>query len=146
MLCEASDDITNARVGADRHGALDREYMIAGDRLRDVLSRLKDRSEVGCPRRAHRRADRDVGHHRLPYCLSEVGGETEPAFFQIAPDQLFESRLINRNLALEQLRDSFRVDIDADDLVAAFGVAGAAYQSDVSAAHDCDVHSSSLIT
>ena len=64
----------------------------------------------------------------------------KPAFLQIAAHQFFEPRLVDRNLALAKLRDSLLVDVDADYFVAAFGIAGAAHQSDVSAPHDCDVH------
>ncbi len=68
----------------------------------------------------------------------------QPAFLQIAPHQLFEPRLVDGNLALAKLRDSLLVDVHADYFVAAFGIAGATHQSDVSAAYDCDVHRWSL--
>src|SRR5260370_11222051 len=140
MLCEAPDDIANAIVGADRDRALDRDDVIASDRFGDNLGGTEDSSQIGRARCAHRGADRDVGNHRLLYCFLDVAGEAEAALLQIAADQLFESRLINGDLALEQLRDSFFIDIYADDLVTAFGVAAAAHESHVSAAHDCDVH------
>src|SRR5260370_42293282 len=122
MLREAADDIANAIVGADRDRALDRDDVIAGDRFGDILGGPEDSSQIGRARCAHRSADRDIRNHRLLYCFLDVGREVEAALLQIAADRLFQSRLIDWDLALEQLRDSFFIDIYAHDLRAAFGV------------------------
>ena len=57
-------------------------------------------------------------------------------------DQLGQARLVDRDLALLQALDLRLVDVDADDVVAALGEAGAGDQADVSGADDGDFHGS----
>ncbi len=78
-----------------------------------------------------RRADRDELEETVPDPGDGVGRELEPALLGIAPDELFESRFVDRDLALLQARNLGRVDVDAQHLVAGIGEAGARDEADV---------------
>ena len=74
----------------------------------------------------------------------ERGRERQPLFRAVPPDQLFEARLVDRDLAALQQPDLGRILVDADDLVPVLGQAGAGDQSDVSGPDDRNFHPISL--
>ena len=62
----------------------------------------------------------------------QVGGERQALFVPVAADQLLEARLVDRHLARVAASRTFGcVLVDADDVVAVLGEAGAGDQADV---------------
>ena len=59
--------------------------------------------------------------------------------------QLGQARLVDRHFAAPQPRDLAVVDVDAGDVVAAFGEAGAGDQADIAGSNDRDFHDSSFM-
>ena len=64
----------------------------------------------------------------------------QPLGLDVVLDQLGQARLVDRNLAAVERVDLRLVDIDAGDVVAAVGEAGAGDQADVAGANDCNFH------
>src|SRR5688572_11614868 len=116
---------------ADRHGRL-----VDNDpELRHVpADGLGDREHVRQVRRTvllRRRADGDELEEAVADPGHGVGRELEPALVEAATDELLEPGFVDRDLTLLQTCDLRRVDIDAQDLVAHVGKAGAGHQPDV---------------
>ena len=72
--------------------------------------------------------------------LCGVGRELQPALVEVALDHHVEARLVDRDLALLQARDLAGVDVDADDVIAGLGKAGARDQADVARTENCNFH------
>ena len=68
----------------------------------------------------------------VAHALGHVGGEVEPAGRVVAPHDLFKPRLVDGDLAGIQGGDLGLVNIDADDVIAGLGDAGARHQAHVS--------------
>ncbi|MGC4039162.1 MAG: hypothetical protein QM764_24600 [Chitinophagaceae bacterium] len=73
---------------------------------------------------ARGRADGDENGVRVLHA-GGFGGEGEPAFAHVAGDDLVEARFVDRHFAFVQARDLAGVLVDADDVVAEIGEAGA---------------------
>ena len=87
----------------------------------------------GVPTAMKQISDRRTASARSVWKVSRRCGD-------VAPDQLLEARLVDRHLAAPQRRDLAGVDVDADDVVAALGEAGAGHQTDVPGADDAQLH------
>ena len=75
--------------------------------------------------------DRDELEETVADAGNGVGREPQPALLGIAPDELLEPRLVDRDLALLQALDLGGVDVDAQHVVAGIGEAGARDEADV---------------
>jgi hypothetical protein len=91
------------------------------DRLGDGQYVLQVRGAVLIRRRAHG----DELEQAMIHALLHVGGELEAAGLYVALDVVVQTGLVNRDLALVQPRNLVFVDVDANDVVARFGQAGA---------------------
>ena len=69
-----------------------------------------------------------------------AGDEPQPVRGQPGADQLGQTLLEDRHLALVQAGDAFLVDVGADDVVTEVREARGGGESDVPRADDCDVH------
>ena len=90
---------------------------------------------VAAPRR---RADRDEHRVGVRDRRGQVGGEIQPLGLDVGRHQRVEPGLEDRHLAAPQRRDLAGVLVDAGDLVAEIGKAGAGYQADIAGADHRD--------
>ena len=70
----------------------------------------------------------------------ELGGEGEPPAATLLRDQLVEAGLVDRHLAALERRDLVGVLVDADDVMAEIGKAGAGNEADIAGADHRDAH------
>ena len=78
---------------------------------------------------------------RLADRRREVRGEGEPlARSTFFVDELIEARLVDGDFPGTEAGDLLLVDVDADDVVAGVGEAGAGDQADVPSTHHGDTH------
>ena len=70
----------------------------------------------------------------------QVGGEQQPLGVDVVLDHFGQAGLIDRHFAVIEHVDLGLIDVDAGDVVAAVGEAGAGDQADVSGANNCDFH------
>src|SRR5262249_34053013 len=75
-----------------------------------------------------------------------VDGELQATGLAIVGDEFLEARLEDRDLAGFEPRDLGRVDIEANDVVADFGEAGARDEADIAGAENRDTHALSART
>ena len=78
-----------------------------------------------------RRAHRDELEQAVPDTFDRVRREPEAPLVGVAPDELLETGLVDRDFALLQPGYLVRVDVDAQNLVASVGEAGAGDEADV---------------
>ena len=102
----------------------------------DGLGHGQDVREVGRTVLLGRGADRDELEQAVTDALFGVGRELEAPLVEVALDQHVEPGLVDRDVALLQPRDLAGVDVDADDVVAGLGEAGAGDQADVTRTED----------
>ena len=87
-----------------------------------------------------RRANGDELEQAVADALFGVGRELQPTFVEVALDHDVETRLVDGDLARLQACHLAGVDIDADDMIAGLGKAGARDQADVTRTEDCNFH------
>ena len=139
--CVVSAAIVLHRGGrADGHGALVDDDGVLVDRPADGARDVEHVPQVGRSVFALRRADGDEHDVRRLDRRRQVGRERQPLFGDVAADDLFEPRLVDRHLAGGQRGDLCRVLVHARDRVAVLGQAGAQHESDVTGPHDGDFH------
>ena len=63
--------------------------------------------------------------------IGEFGAEAQAARLHVVEHELVEAGLVDRHLALEQAGDLALLLVDADDVMAELGEAGAGHQSDI---------------
>ena len=126
--------------GADRHRRLGhhdlRPFHVLGDGGGDP-------EHVGEIRRAvlvGGRADGDELHRGVRDPLGGVGGEVQPAFGVVLPDELLEPGLVDRDLSRLQPLDLGGVDVDAEHVVAHLGEHRALHEADVTGSENGDLH------
>ena len=140
------DDARHLVAGADGHGRLGDDHLVAVEHRGDVLGGLEHVGEIGMAVAAPRgRADGD--EHRLGrrYGASEVGREGQPVLAHVLVDQLRQSRLEDRHLAARQRSDLVGVVVDAGHGVPEIGKAGPRYEADISGADHCHAHALFLL-
>ena len=108
----------------------------ASHRLGDAARSRLAVAHVRFTGRTARRADRDEGKIGRGDALGVIAGEVEPTGGNVAGDQLFELRLVDRQMALTQGGNPILIDIDAGDVVSEIGETGAGYETDVARAYD----------
>ena len=127
--------------GADRHGALHHERMVAG--VAELLEHRLDAREVGVARVRGRGVD---AHEQEPGVLEHrlhVGREVEP--LGVLRHQLRQARLVDRHLPAAQRLDLLRHDVARPDLVSELREAGSRHEADPADPDDpdrfaCGVH------
>ncbi len=87
-----------------------------------------------------RGADGDDLEQAVLHALRRIRGEFEAPGVGIALDERIEPGLVDGHLALVQALDLAGVDIDADDVIARLGEAGARDEAHVAGAEDGDSH------
>ena len=107
-------------------------------RVKQFAIAPKERKELQVRRAVlvGRRADRDHLEQAMVYALLHVGRKLEAAGLDVAFDVVIKAGLIDRHLAIIKARDLVLVDVDADDVVARFGHAGAGDEAHVAGAED----------
>ena len=139
-LAVALDGFGHLVAGAHGHGALVHDDLVARHGGGDVAGHDLDETQidgaVGLRRGGHGDED-DVG---VLDAFAGAGGETEAPGGDVALDHFFEARLVDGDAAgLEHLH-LVGVVIDADDVVADLGKAGAGDEADVAGANDGEFH------
>ena len=114
-----------------------------GDLARGGMDIAQVGMAVAAPRR---RADRDEHGVGLgaPAPARSVVKSSRPGL-DVGGDQLVEARLVDRDLAALQRRDLAGVLVDAGDVVAEIGKAGAGHKADIAGADHCDAHEKTFI-
>ncbi len=136
-----ADDPLDLVAGADRHRRLGDDHRRTGQRLGDLARGAVDIGKVGMAvAAARRRADGDEDRFGAADAGDEIGGEAQPAAFDVAGDEPVEAGLEDRHDALLERLDLARVLVDADDVVAEIGKAGAGDQPDIAGPDDRDTH------
>ena len=107
---------------------------------RDAIDDGPEGGQVGGAVVALRRADGEVDDLGRRDRGGQVGREREPLGGLVVADHFLEAGLVDRDLAALEPVDLGAVDVDASDVVAAVGEAGAGDQSDVAGANNCDFH------
>ena len=133
-------DVADLRGGADRHRALVDDDRVAVHRPADVARHAEHVLQVGRAVLALRRADGDEDDLGGADGLGQVGRERQPLLARVAPDQLLEPRLVDRHPPAAKHPDLRLVLVDADDVVAVLGEAGAHDQPDVAGSDDRNFH------
>ena len=136
----AADDLFDHSAGADRHGALGDDCLVAVEPSTDCLSHLAHVAEIGRAVLAGRRADGDEDSRRGFKSRPQVGRETQASGFLVLGDQGRQARLVDWNPARLQLGDLRLILVDADDVHAEVGEACTRDQADVAGADDADSH------
>ena len=72
--------------------------------------------------------------------LLQVGGEGQAAFARVLGDEFGQARLEDRDLAAVERLDLGRILVDAADVVAEIGKAGAGDQADIACSDHRDPH------
>ena len=116
---------------ADRHRRLVDDDAVFGHVAADGLGDGEHVREVGRAVLVGRGADGDELEQAVADALFRVGRELEAPLLEVALHQHVEARLVDGDVARLQARDLAGVDVDADDVVAGFGKAGARHQADV---------------
>ena len=96
--------------------------------------------QVGRAVLARRRADGDELHLAVQGGGARVGVEAEAPGGGIALHDLGQAGLVDRQAAFLQHRDLVGVDVEAEDIVADIGEAGARDEADVAGTDDRDFH------
>ena len=126
VAARLADDLFHLAAGADRHGGFGHHHGIVGQGRGDLFGRGKDIGEVGMAvAAAAGRADGDEDGAGALHGRRDVGLEGQPSGLDIGGHDFVQARLEDRNAARAQACDLGGVLVDADDLVAEFGQAGA---------------------
>jgi hypothetical protein len=130
----ALHDLAHTIGGAHRRRALADDQCVMLQACADLARHRQHVADVGCAVPAARRAhcdelDRAVCHRRI-----RVGGEHQAAAPAVANDQVFEARLMERQAAAVQLRDTRRVGVHAHHVVHQLGQARRRHQADIAGA------------
>ena len=126
---------------ADRYGRLVHHDGRRVQCVADLPSHFQDVAKVGRAVFAGWCADGNEEHLGLLHRFAQRSREMQTPGAMVLRDDLFETRLVNRQNALLEIIDLGLVDIDAVDRVAHFRDAGTGNQTDVAASDDGDVHS-----
>src|SRR5207253_4872745 len=114
---------------------------VPGDGLRD----LTDEGQVGGAVGVGRSTDRDEDREGALDARFQVGREGEPSRAFVLRDDLFEPRLVDRNVTRLEGRDLRFVLVDADDRHPEVREARPGHEADVAGADDADVHATGLL-
>src|SRR5581483_9821196 len=120
----------------DRDGAFVDNDFITGHGGSDLARNLLDEAQVDGTILQGRSWHRDENHVRVLNPLRGAGGEPEPPVGSVLFDQLLEAGFVNGDAALLQSFDLGSVVVDANDLVANLGKAGASYQANIAGANN----------
>ena len=85
-------------------------------------------------------ADGREDYFHLVQAVRQLGREVQAPLLDIAFDEFFEPRLVNRDEAVVQGVDLFPVDVDARNIEPHFCETGTRYEADITRTHDCDFH------
>jgi hypothetical protein len=96
---------------------------------------------IAAPRR---RADGDEHRIGLAHRAAEIGGESEAPGSDIVDHHAIEAGFVDRHLALAQAGDLGGFLVDADDVMAELGEAGAGHQPDIARPDHGDAHRSAF--
>jgi hypothetical protein len=99
MIGHAPDRVGNSLRGPNRDRGLGGNHQVTVHGAPDGLSRGQHVRKVRRSVLGGRCANRDQRHLRVSHGFGDVGGEVEAASLEILVDQLFEARLVNRDLA-----------------------------------------------
>jgi hypothetical protein len=136
-----ADDPLDLIPGADRNRRLGDDHRRTGQRLGDLARGAVDIGKIGMTVAAPGRgADRDEDGLGAVDAGGKVGGEAEPAALDVAGDQPVETRLEDRHDASLEGVDLARILVDADDVMAEVGKAGAGDQPDIAGPDNGDMH------
>ena len=126
--------------GANRHGALVYNYNVVCQDPSKVAGDTQHIFQVCGAIFAGRGGQCQEYDGGIFDARSQVGGEIQTPFFQVAQEYFFEARLIDGDLSVRQFLHLAMVDIYAGDIISRLGETGAGDQADVTGSYDCDLH------
>ena len=85
-------------------------------------------------------ADGDENRICSRHCRPNVVGKMQPVGIDIARDQIFQSRLIDRHHAIADSCNFFSIIVDASDIKAKFRETRARHKADITSTNDRDFH------
>ena len=97
--------------------------------------------EIGGAVLVLRRADGDEDDLGLANGARQRRRKRQPPFLAVAPHQLLEARLVNRDLPPLEHPNLGVVVVDADDVISAFGEAGTRDEAHIPGSDDSDFQS-----
>ena len=116
------------------HRALVNDHSIIGQHARNFPGNFLHKTEIDVAIWQRRGRDGDENNLRVFDGFLNAAGETQPARRDVAVNDFFESRFVDRYLTGLQLFHFFGVVIDADHMMADIGETGACHQTNVSGA------------
>jgi hypothetical protein len=126
---------------ADRHSGLGDDHAVAVKGCSNLTRRLVHISEIGgivaAPRR---RRDGDEDRLRLRHGRFEIAGEMQPAGLPVGMNEAVEPGFVNGDASGIEIIDPRRIMVDAEDIEAKFGEAGARNQPDIAGPDDSYFH------
>ena len=134
------DSFAHSVSGAHRHRGLVHDDPVAVHVAADRLGDGQHVREVGRAILLGRRADGDELEEAVRDPVLGAGCEDETALLDIAPDDVIEPWLVDRDLALLKPGHLAGVDIHADDVVAGLGEAGTGNKPHVTRTKYCNFH------
>ena len=128
-------------AGSNRHGRFGDHHGKALQRHSDLARGGVNVTEIGMTVAApRRRANCDKYRVRFRNRRGQIGGEIQPAGFDVGGHQRIEARLEERNPATPQSRDLVTILVHAGDLVTEIGETRARYQPHIACANHGDPH------
>ncbi|MEZ5317012.1 MAG: glycosyltransferase family 1 protein [Vicinamibacterales bacterium] len=140
----APDDVAHQLRRAGRHRALVHDDRVARHRAGRLLRRREHVLQVRRTVLPGGRADRDEDHLRLAHRLGQLRREAQPPLGPIAPHQVLETGLVNRDAPALQLAHLGRVLVHTHHVVSGFREAGPDDQSHIARANHGNLHESVL--
>ena len=117
--------------GAYRHCRLVDDNLGLDHAATDVACGRDDVLHIGGPIFVGRRADRDELQGSMGDRRVDIGGESQPATGDVAPDHLLQTWLVYRNSAALEGLDLAGIDVQTHHVVADLGEAGSGDETDI---------------
>ena len=118
------------------HCALVNYHTIISQNSRDFSRNFFKKTQIDIAIGLLRSRHGDEDDLRVVYSLLNAAGETQPTRRDVTVNNLFKPRFINWDLAGLELFDLLRVVVDANDIMADIGEAGARHQANVTGTDD----------
>ena len=123
-----------------RHRRLVDDDAVAAQVSADAARNRQHVGQVGRPVFLGRRSHRDEGDLAALHAFGVLGREAQAAAFQIALDQRFQPRFVDRDPAHLQAGDLLGREVHANHLVPHLRQAGCGHQAHVAGADHTDFH------
>src|SRR5882724_3042404 len=118
------------------HCALVNDHAIISQDSGDFSGNLFKKTQIDIAIWLLRSRNSDEHNLRIVYALLNAAGETQPTRRDVAVNNLFKARFINRDLAGLELFDFLCVVVDANHIMADIGETGTRHQANITGTDD----------